>query len=48
VVFPLGGLIVDVDAEHVETPGRETMIRLALRVRELLVEANRGAGAPGR
>jgi hypothetical protein len=41
VVFPLGGLIVDVDAENVETPDHATMIALALRVRELLAAANR-------
>ena len=40
VVFSMGPLIIDVDASNVETPSRETMIELALRVREILTEAN--------
>jgi len=40
VVFSIGGLFLDVDAENVETPSRETMIELALRVRDILTEAN--------
>lgn len=40
VVFQMGGLIIDVGAESVETPGRESMIELALRVREILRKAN--------
>lgn len=40
VVFSIGPLIIDVDAKNVETPSRETMIELASRVREILVEAN--------
>lgn len=40
VAFAMGPLFIDVDAEHVETPSRETMIALALRVREILTEAN--------
>jgi hypothetical protein len=38
VVFSLDGLIIDIDAENVETPSRETMVRLANRVREILAE----------
>lgn len=41
VVFSIGPLIIDVDAKNVETPSRETMIQLASRVREILVEANK-------
>jgi len=40
VLFPMGSLIVDITAENDATPTRETMVELALRVRELLVEAN--------
>lgn len=40
VVFSMGKLIIDVDAENIETPSRETMIELATRVREILTEAN--------
>jgi hypothetical protein len=40
VVFSIGGLFLDVDAENVETPSRETMIELALRIRDILTEAN--------
>lgn len=41
VVFTMGRLILDVDAENIETPSRDTMIELATRVREILVQANR-------
>lgn len=40
VIFPMGKMILDVDAENEDTPSRETMIKLALRVREILQEAN--------
>lgn len=40
VVFPMGELIIDVEAENLEAPSRETMIELARRVREILTEAN--------
>lgn len=40
IVFELGGLIIDVGAEAGGTPSRETMIDLATRIRDLLVEAN--------
>lgn len=40
VVFSIGPLIIDVDARNVETPSRETMMQLASRVREILIEAN--------
>lgn len=41
VVFPMSSLIIDVDSESIQTPSRETMIELALRVREILTAANR-------
>jgi hypothetical protein len=41
VVFPLGDLFIDVGAEATDKPTRETMIELAMRVRELLVAANK-------
>jgi len=41
VVFAMGPLVIDVDAENLQTPSRETMIRLATRVRDILAEANR-------
>lgn len=41
VVFSMGALIIDVDAEAIEAPNRQTMIALATRVREILAEANR-------
>lgn len=40
VVFSMGPLIIDVDAESIDTPSRETMIELARRVREILTAAN--------
>lgn len=40
VVFSMGSLIIDVDAENIEKPSRETMIELATRVREILMQAN--------
>jgi len=40
VIFAMGPLFIDVDAENIETPSRETMIELAVRVREILTEAN--------
>jgi hypothetical protein len=41
VVFTMGPVVIDVDAENIETPSRETMIALATRVRDILAEANR-------
>ncbi len=40
VVFELGDLIIDVGAEAAKMPGRDAMIDLATRVREILVAAN--------
>jgi hypothetical protein len=40
VVFSMGELFIDVDAENIEKPSRQTMIELATRVREILREAN--------
>jgi hypothetical protein len=40
VVFSMGSLIIDVDAENIDKPSRETMIELATRVREILTAAN--------
>ena len=40
VFFTMGGLIIDVGAESPSTLDRETMMRLAARVRELLEAAN--------
>jgi hypothetical protein len=36
VVFSMGSLIIDVDAENIEMPSRETIVELATRVREIL------------
>ena len=41
VVFAMGPVVIDVDAENIETPSRETMITLATRVRDILAAANR-------
>lgn len=35
VIFAIGHLFIDVNAENVVTPSREAMIKLALRVREI-------------
>lgn len=40
VIFPVGGLILDVASENATAPDRATMIELATRVRELLRNAN--------
>lgn len=40
VIFGLSGLMIDVGAEALERPSRETMIELAIRIRDLLEEAN--------
>jgi hypothetical protein len=41
VVFSMGRLFIDVNAENLEKPSREKMIAFATRVREILSEANR-------
>lgn len=40
VIFPMGGLILDVDASTATPPTRATMIELTLKVRDLLRAAN--------
>ncbi len=40
VIFAMGPLVLDVSAESEQTPDRGTMIELALRIRDILREAN--------
>jgi hypothetical protein len=40
VVFAMDQLIIDVDAENIDTPYRDTTINLAARIREILSASN--------
>lgn len=40
VIFSMGPLLIDVDAENVEVPSRTTMVDLARRVHAILTDAN--------
>lgn len=40
VIFSMGSILIDVQAEYTKTPDRNTMVTLASRVRDILAEAN--------
>ncbi|HKJ15818.1 MAG TPA: hypothetical protein VJ984_00530 [Xanthomonadales bacterium] len=40
VIFMIGEVIIDVEVDYIETPDQDAVVKLALRVRELLQDAN--------